>query len=402
MRKGVLFSFIMVFLTITLISLILIQRSLITHSREHIFIESRIKTMNNFHESLVRDVGKSLEIIARRALSVAFNNASDQGVGLDQADLRLKELIENGTLYGNPQGLMENTTLSNWTDKIEEVSLLKGFDVILIPEISEIKPYDSFNLMIELEMVINISDRQGVASLNRFAQINQLISIEELSDPLYPLKTGGIGNNLIIKTPYEMEYTQLLVEGTAGGGVPVYGNATQIIGAFDDKILVVDGATFVGDTSPSIGIINESSFPNPGMPYLVNSTAKMLISEGIPILLDGSNQNVWDIENLREHAINSYYLPSEKGPSYLDRLEGKLTCTYCDGTGIIGLESLVNKKDFDSKGIPVKLTKTNVDYIYFNDTYNPSADLVKGLDDYSFYLDDEDNHQEIYNVTEIV
>lgn len=408
MRKGVLFSFIMVFLTITLISLIMIQRSLITHSREHIFIESRIKSMNSLHESLVRDVGKSLEIIARRALSVAFNNVtSPPGIYLDKADERLKELILEGTLYGRPEALMENTTLSNWTDKIEAVSRLKGFNVNLDPQTLEIKPYDSFNLMIELGMYINISDRQGVASLNRFAQINQLVSIEELEDPLYPLYTGGKGSNMIIRTTYEGDYTKLLVKGSDVNANYAYGNTTTDKTNFDDKILICQNASDnpgLGSLPTAKGVVSEENgLGSLTIPYVINDSviSEDLIANGINVLIDGAT-GVWNIDNLREHANNSYYRPSENGPSYLDRLEGNLTCNYCDGTNIIGLESLVNKKQFDSRGIPVKLTKTNIDYIYFNDTFNPSAELVKGFDDYSFWLDDEDEHWKIYNVTDIV
>jgi len=297
---------------------------------------------------------------------------------------------------------MENTRFFNWTDKIEAVGLLKGFDINLDPQTLNIKPYDSFNLMIELGMIINISDRQGVASLNRFAQINQLVSIEELEDPIYPLFTGKIeASNMIIKTKYEGDYTQLLVSGNGGNDYD-YGETTYDTGNFADKILICDNASEVTGLSDAKGVVSQKDIVIPiSIPYIVNSTAMVLIDEDINVLVDGDT-GVWDIENLREHAENSYYRPSESGPSYLDRLEGRLTCNYCDGTNIIGLESLVNKYEFwFNYSIPINELKTNVDYIYFNDSVNPTASKIKGLDDYFFYLDDEDEHWKIYNVTDI-
>ncbi len=61
----------MVFLTITIISIVAIQRSLVSHKREQLFIETRINSMNNMYESTVRDLEKSLEIIAHEVGAVA-------------------------------------------------------------------------------------------------------------------------------------------------------------------------------------------------------------------------------------------------------------------------------------------------------------------------------------------
>ena len=121
--------------------------------------------------------------------------------------------------------------------------------------------------------------------------------------------------------------------------------------------------------------------------------------------MDSDDEEVWNIENLRKHVSgseeeNSYYLSSLNGPSFLDRLEGSLTCNYCSPTERLGLESFVNKTYLLQRDVSVDQTKTNIDYIYFSDT-SPLVNKVKGLDP-MFRIDDDDSHQEIYNVSGIV
>jgi len=399
MGKGVFFSFIMVFLTVTIITLVAIQNSLISSRREEIFIESRINSMNNLYESIVRDIQKSLEIIAIRAMAVAFMNVSASGQVLPNANESLKQLILYGTLDGSPMSLMENATFLEWISKIKEVSELKGFSTDINVNSMTIKPYDSFNLEIETNISINITDEQGVASLNKFTIIDSLVDIENLEDPLYPLKTEGLGNNIIKKSPYEGNYTQLLLIGN-GGNSYVYGETTTDAVNFDDKILVVNDVNSIIGLNDAKGVISQVTNTTPiTIPYLINSSALSLISSGINVLLDGNEEKVWYIDNLIIHTENSYYQSSVNGPSYLDRLEGNLTTSikYSSQTNnVIGLESFINKNELGLKGVPIITERTNVDYLYF--TGGTLGSCVKGLDS-SFRIDS--GHEDIYNVTDL-
>ena len=90
-----------------------------------------------------------------------------------------------------------------------------------------------------------------------------------------------------------------------------------------------------------------------------------------------------------------------EGPSFLDRLEGKLYIQdkYSSQTiNNIGMESFINKTDFINHKLGVDNSKTNVDYIYFLNT-TLSGSMVKGIDNY-FKIDA--NHTETYNVDEII
>ena len=399
MRKGVFFSFIMVFLTVTITTLVAIQNSLISSRREEIFIESRINSMNNLYESIVRDIQKSLEIIAIRAMAVAFMNVSASGQVLPNANESLKQLILYGTLDGSPMSLMENATFLEWISKIKEVSELKGFSTDINVNSMTIKPYDSFNLEIETNISINITDEQGVASLNKFTIIDSLVDIENLEDPLYPLKTEGLGNNIIKKSPYEGNYTQLVLTGN-GGNSYVYGETTTDTVNFDDKILVVNDVNSIIGLNDAKGVISQVTNTTPiTIPYLINSSALSLISSGINVLLDGNEEKVWYIDNLIIHTENSYYQSSVNGPSYLDRVEEKLQVQSkysSQTTNTIGLESFIDKNELGLKGVPIVIERTNADYLYF--TGGTLGSCVKSLDS-TFRIDND--HKDIYNVTDL-
>ena len=148
MGKGFSFSFVVVFLTITLLSLIAIQKSIVTHQREDIYIRTRITDMNKLYEGIVRDVNKAVEIITKRSVSVIINDVVSNGEGIDQADYRIKELMINGTLNGTEEYLMENATIPDWILRIQSVSSQKGYDLDLTVENIEVKPYDSWNLLV--------------------------------------------------------------------------------------------------------------------------------------------------------------------------------------------------------------------------------------------------------------
>lgn len=413
MRKGVMFSFIMIFITLSILGLIALQNSLVSHRREDIFIETRINSMNNMYKSMVKDVDKSLKIITRRAISVAFSNVSVSEGGqppqpLDEANETLVELILDGTLEGSSEPLMENATFTYWINKMKELSMLRGFDMNVNINLLEVKPYDYLNLLVKTELNISISDKQGVAEINRLVDVNSIVSLEGLEDPLYPLYTSGFGSNLIRKSPYIANYTQLLLSGS-GGNSHVYGTTTNDAGNFDDKILITYNASEITGLSNALGVISETDIVTPvSIPYLVNSSALSLIQNDINVLLDGDGGYVWFIDNFIHDTENSYYHPSESGPSYLDRLEGKFVTQdkYKSQTNnTIGLESFVNKLDLYFTGISIVEEKTNIDYIYFSSNY-PTSKKVKGLDlqdpDTYFRIDNEDGHQQVYNVTDLV
>lgn len=206
--KGVLFSFIIVLIALVLVGLIAVQKEMVSFYGEKLAIETRVKSMNNFYDGIVTDAGKALDIISKRAASAANGFVIETGNTLAEADVTLVELIVNGTLNNTPQTLMEDATISDWEGKIEEIGDLNGFYTNITFLDIEVRPYDSWNLLVIASLSVNLTDKQSVASLKRNAIVNYVVSIEGLEDPLVPLHTHGRVHPDLIKSPYWNNFTQ--------------------------------------------------------------------------------------------------------------------------------------------------------------------------------------------------
>ncbi len=90
--------------------------------------------------------------------------------------------------------------------------------------------------------------------------------------------------------------------------------------------------------------------------YVINSNGRLtnniVVSNITSFVING------DVTNLLIHANNSYYMAHNDSPSYLMRLQGKLT------NSTFGIESLVNLEKFQQQGLPLK-DRSIVDFIYF-------------------------------------
>jgi hypothetical protein len=407
MSKGIMFSIIIFFIAMTLIGLIVIQRNLIFYSRENIFIEMRINAINNHYDSVIRDLGKTIETITQRAIIVCLNNISQDFVSLQNANVTIKGLIINGTLDQNEVSLMKNATIEYWIKRIKEISTLRGFDVYIDTEMINrtltIKPYNSFYLLVEADMQINITDMQGVAGLNRTTRISKTVSIEGLEDPLYTFQF--MPTNYVWESLYVGNYTQLILSGSGGCTVNCYeyGTATQdsTFPNFQNKILVVNNANLVANLDSAKAVVSEVNIIVPiNIPYVIHDDAITHLSEGMNVLLDvnAGQGNVWYIDNFKKHVEKLYYQSSQNGASYLDRLEGKLekqTKYSSQSNNEIGLESFINKNKIPS-GMTVNMEKTNIDYIYFS-TSSVNGDKVKGISNSNWFRID-DSHQPTYGI----
>ncbi len=406
------FSLIIVLATLTIVQIILVQREIVSQKREEYFVKNRIRDMNDFYDNIVRDSEKSLNIIAKRAISISTSHVVQEGVPLTDADEVIKELMVDGTFNGTEEFLMEDSKISDWSQKMTDLAELKGYYLSLLFENLEVKPYDSFNLVVDTDLRVNITDKNGVASLNRTTHITTLVSIEGFEDPVYPLNTNGMVTNKIYQTPFSGNFTQLLATGSGDNGwkrgltFSVEGDVTPAVNCPNKstRILVIDDPTLlsVSVVNQYGGVVSRQDVLNTTtIPYVSGvSDVTHLIPNTTFVLVDGDNNKVWYIENFVSHVGNGYYEEGE-GPSFLDRLEGKLyiQSKYSSKTSNnIGLESFVNKTDLLAHKLSINTGKTNVDYMYFSNASYPESQ-VKGVDSY-FRIDSD--HAGAYGVNEIL
>lgn len=400
--KGLMFSFLLTSIVLSILTLIFLYAYFSSIKEEEIGTKVRIEEMYILYRGIERDFDQAVEIVIPRAISASLSYIILNGTPLDNASLRIVELSINGTLYSNPEALIENSTFPYWIENMERLASLRGFELKIKIENLKIEQADSWNLLVEANLSINLTEKDGTVFLEKHVIKRNQISIIGFEDPLYVLNTNGTLTNSIFKSPYFKNFTQLIAEGNGGNGY-AYGNSLvvskQSINSLPidkDKILVTNDISGIENEVESKfkAVVCECGISSSlSIPYIANVSQAMLrIPNETKILVDGSNGKVWHIENLKDHLRNSFYIPSPKGASFLERLEGKLKTEISDK--IVGIESLVDKQSLEN---PIQ-DKPNIDYIYFSkEAY--STNKIKGFEEERLVIDDDS--LSIYNVTEL-
>ena len=268
--KGVFFSLILVFLLFTLIAIVFMQRSLVTYYYSQTGIETRANAMNGFYNDLVEDSKKAIGIVGKRAIASAISYVVSKGVALSQANKTLVELITNGTIEGEEQPLMNQSTIVDWEKKMEDVGSLEGFDTELEVNNVVVQPFDSFDLKISYSLEVNLSDKNFKMNLSRIKTLDVIVDINGFEDPLYPLYTYGRAVNLFIKTPHWMNYSSEDLTNLQDDLNNSYYHPSKDGGSFLDRL---EGKCVVQDkykiTNTEIGLesfVNKDDLESLGLP----------------------------------------------------------------------------------------------------------------------------------------
>ena len=81
--------------------------------------------------------------------------------------------------------------------------------------------------------------------------------------------------------------------------------------------------------------------------------------------IEPPNITVYGAANFDAAVAREYYMQSQGGPSFLDRLEGRLVSKYANATNI-GLETFVFVPELQANGLTVKPNQNSIDFLYFN------------------------------------
>jgi len=240
----------------------------------------RTDELKYFSDSIEGDLSRFLQINGKRALVAVINLTTQNGTALDNAPLRLAEVIENGTLYGN-QTFADQKNLSTWEKNITDIASRSGFDINLTVLYFNVTQNDSFSILFSTIVYLNVSDDTAKIGILKNISVSEAISIENIMDPLYQIKTNGTIFRTIKKSP--------------------------------------------------------------SIPF-----NKITVSSS-------------DMSNLTYDIKNYFYHNSTEGPSFLDRLEGKITNNYQP----YGLESFIYLQDFISADLTVNTLSSDLDYQYW-------------------------------------
>ncbi len=205
-KKGMYFTL----MTIILLILFSFLVSIPSYKRqqEKMFVtEMRVESMNNLLKDIQRDAQRGLYISAHRAILSAEEQIITTGDFLEDIELVLEEAIVNGTFYGEKSHIMDNSTFTDWINKIErDVSKFNVEAEIRIKNVDVFQDNPWF-VKASANITVYIRDFADIAYWDRDEKIETEVSIIGFEDPLYIVKSYGRTTNIITMTPYEGNYT---------------------------------------------------------------------------------------------------------------------------------------------------------------------------------------------------
>jgi len=339
-------------------------------------------------KSIENDFYRALDIATKRALLAMISYIVESGSGVDDSVARLRELMINGTIFGNESYIMKNNTLTDWIKKINNKDINFNLNLSYSNLTFSIKYY---TLTVSSKFLLNISSKLGNMYLAREKYIPVNVSLLGLEDPSFPLHTEGFVRRYIRSYPFP--YTaRVIVNGTSAKG-SCSGNVTFNQTPDSSKILVTHNASNV---SGFLGVIAETTdIPSVECYVIGAANAVQEVNETVSrtgywrIYVDNTTSMpnaVWHLPILT--AIENGYYISGHGPSYLMRMENNMNSSE------EGIESFVNVPELELNKIEVK-DYSRVDHLYFSNN-NTISYGVKGLPQW-FKIDEY--HASLYNLT---
>ncbi len=392
--KGQTYSIIAIIIAIPVIIFITQYYVQTQNTKSHISENIVADQLHELEYNIESDFYRALDIGVKRSLLSSVNHVILEGQSLDNSTVRLKELMENGTLYGNETFLMKNNTLNTWVERMLRIST--GFSKQV--NYSDLAVTNIRGLVINAAANLNVtvSSRYGAMKIekrNLRGTVN--VSAEGLDDPVFPLNTEGFVRRII--RMYPLSYTvKKLVNGTLSNGHCTGNVSFNKSNPDENKILVTDDASGVSGFK---GVVAESSNLPSVSCYVVGAlNAINIINNSIQetgyneIYIDNRTSSPLSVWHLPMNLAleNKYYFYGD-GPNYFKRLEGNLSSSSD------GIESFVNIPELESNGLTVK-PYSRVDYLYFSDN-NTISHNVRGFPEW-FTIDDY--HANKYNLTELI
>lgn len=370
--KAILYSIMASLLMIPIIGIVLFSFNSI---ESNIDTNIRANELNYFSNSVEEDMERFLRIAGRRAVISAVSEIVTRGYPFADAQSNLSEMITNGTLGGLVAPLVESNNLRVWQENITRIANESGFDLTLGNMSIGISQNDSFNIIFTGRALLDISDPNMKMGIRKNLTVSAVSSIDGIEDPLFPLQTYG----RVIRTIRQHNFTNFTQElsrgsvasGSRSGNVTMSSSSPSV-----QKIFVTSNMSQgVAVLNQFAGVVSESSFVPSGIavPYIAGaSNATSRLSEGLRVYIDALTVSVWDMTNMTLFINEKQYRSSLTGPSFLDRLEGKLNLS---DKYEYGLETVVNIEDLEDEELyPMVYPQTScIDYLYWNKTYGVSV-----------------------------
>ncbi len=225
-------------------------------------IQTRIETVNFFIKDVENDLGKGIFIAGFRTLLSLNQFIATNGTFIDDVNERFKEAFLNGTIKNISFSLMQDSTFTDWADKISAQA--DKVDVTFNYSINDIKLNQSspWSVEIGVNITLEISDKRNTSYWVRDRFLITKISIIDFEDPLYIVHSGGRVTNTIRIS----NITKFVVNGDVEN-LLVHTNESFYIVHNDSPSFLMRLEGEIGNSSAGIeSLVNLDEFIGQGLP----------------------------------------------------------------------------------------------------------------------------------------
>ena len=199
-KKAIFFTFAAIALSLVIIFSFKVYKTYEMREKMDV-VGVRITTMNNFIKDIEQDLEKGLYITSFRAFLSMGQYIASNGTFITNIEDSFNELVLQGTLNDYELSLMEDSTFTDWVDKIEiqadKIDIIVNFTIVDV----DINQTDSWSVSVDADINIIVEDKKNTSSWNRNKSIIAEVSIDNFEDPLYVVKSQGRVTNPIVRSP---------------------------------------------------------------------------------------------------------------------------------------------------------------------------------------------------------
>lgn len=167
-------------------------------------INKRVKTLNDLATSTEEDLSRHLFISGYRTIFILQQYTIDYHSYIDDLQFSIEEIFFNGTLEGESKSLMDDGKFSDILDSLNNNAEKINAEIYLENPSITITQLDAWKVQAQLNATLIINDKSNLASWNRTDSFVATIPITTFLDPIYHIETGGVVENKIVQTPYEI------------------------------------------------------------------------------------------------------------------------------------------------------------------------------------------------------
>lgn len=189
-KKGLFYLLISSLFVIVMIFVFLAYKGYSYTDRQKI-VETRIRTINDFIKDIESDSKRVIYISGFRALIALEDYVARSGEYLNNTEELFRIAFYNGTVNGSEVSILENSSYSDYLEKLRIIADRIGLDVYI--NVIDINLYHNspWSVGVIVTTHVNLTDQKGLARWEFYKDYNTSVFVIDLRDPVYSVVTFG-------------------------------------------------------------------------------------------------------------------------------------------------------------------------------------------------------------------